>query len=449
MKWTKQLIASLPDASFAYIAPGGKKDKDGKTPDDFRDLPYKDAQGVLNVPLLREALSRLPSIEGISQEKQAAIRTQLEAELDQAMKDSQHFEVLSSTIELSEGEVTSTIELLRVGTIRDRGFVVTKQMLLDYERNFKNGAYGTDLQVNFGHYTQGEAAGWFKDVFVEGESLMGTIEWTTLGVEKIRKKLYRFISVELAGRYPTEDGKIAENVLTGAGLTNTPALKKQVPISLSEQKKTLIHNTHMFKAYIANLKKRQKLSAEDIALAKTLLNEEPAEEQEAHKAEVADLEKKQQADAAAEKAEADKKEEAMKAQNGGISLSEFRDLQESNKKLAEQLALREVSDDVQGSLILSEKQGVGFLDEEKNAVVAFMATLTAEQRTAFKGLVSKVKNVDFSTRGTTKGERVAVANGSKSYDERVAERAQAIFNEGAGKVTLREAQDKAMEEITA
>jgi len=60
-KWSVAFINDLPDSSFAYIKPGGKKDEEGKTvPRSLRYLPYKDANGKIDLPHLRNALARLP-----------------------------------------------------------------------------------------------------------------------------------------------------------------------------------------------------------------------------------------------------------------------------------------------------------------------------------------------------------------------------------------------------
>jgi hypothetical protein len=60
-EWTTSYINNLPDASFAVIEPGGEKDEDGKTtPRSLRHFPYKDADGKLDAPHVRNALSRLP-----------------------------------------------------------------------------------------------------------------------------------------------------------------------------------------------------------------------------------------------------------------------------------------------------------------------------------------------------------------------------------------------------
>jgi len=60
-EWSTAYINDLPDSSFAYIEPGGKKDESGKTvPRSLRHFPYKDAEGNIDLPHLRNALARAP-----------------------------------------------------------------------------------------------------------------------------------------------------------------------------------------------------------------------------------------------------------------------------------------------------------------------------------------------------------------------------------------------------
>lgn len=60
-QWSTAFINNLPDSSFLYIEPGGKKDSDGKTtPRSLRHFPVKDADGNIDMPHLRNALSRIP-----------------------------------------------------------------------------------------------------------------------------------------------------------------------------------------------------------------------------------------------------------------------------------------------------------------------------------------------------------------------------------------------------
>lgn len=59
-EWTAAYINDLPDSSFAYIEPGGSKDDQGKTaPRSLRHLPYKDKDGSVDLPHLRNALARV------------------------------------------------------------------------------------------------------------------------------------------------------------------------------------------------------------------------------------------------------------------------------------------------------------------------------------------------------------------------------------------------------
>lgn len=58
--WTTAYVNDLPDSAFLYVESGGDKDDEGKTvPRSLRHLPYKDANGKVDLPHLRNALARL------------------------------------------------------------------------------------------------------------------------------------------------------------------------------------------------------------------------------------------------------------------------------------------------------------------------------------------------------------------------------------------------------
>lgn len=60
-KWSAAFRNRLPDSSFLYISPGGKKDAEGKiSPRSLRHLPYRDASGKVDMPHLRNAIARIP-----------------------------------------------------------------------------------------------------------------------------------------------------------------------------------------------------------------------------------------------------------------------------------------------------------------------------------------------------------------------------------------------------
>jgi len=59
-----QAINDLPDSAFAVIERGGRKDGQGRTiPRNFRHLPYKNADSSIDLPRLRNALSRMNQVQ--------------------------------------------------------------------------------------------------------------------------------------------------------------------------------------------------------------------------------------------------------------------------------------------------------------------------------------------------------------------------------------------------
>lgn len=59
--WSTAEQNKLPDASFLYVESGGEKDDEGKTtPRSLRHFPYKDADGKVDLPHLRNAIARIP-----------------------------------------------------------------------------------------------------------------------------------------------------------------------------------------------------------------------------------------------------------------------------------------------------------------------------------------------------------------------------------------------------
>lgn len=59
--WTAAYVNNLPDSAFAVILDGGEKDGEGKTtPRSLRKLPHHNDTGAVDLPHLRNALSREP-----------------------------------------------------------------------------------------------------------------------------------------------------------------------------------------------------------------------------------------------------------------------------------------------------------------------------------------------------------------------------------------------------
>lgn len=74
-EWDARYVNDLPDSAFLYVAPGGEKDDEGRTkPRTLRKLPYRNAAGDVDLPHLRNALSRLPQTDLPADVRQTLIK---------------------------------------------------------------------------------------------------------------------------------------------------------------------------------------------------------------------------------------------------------------------------------------------------------------------------------------------------------------------------------------
>ena len=78
-QWTRSYINSLPDSAFASIEtrPDGEK---------IRHLPHHDRNGHVDLPHVRNALSRLPQVNWVDPANAAAARAHLAAHLEDARR---------------------------------------------------------------------------------------------------------------------------------------------------------------------------------------------------------------------------------------------------------------------------------------------------------------------------------------------------------------------------
>lgn len=365
-------------------------------------------------------------------------------------------------IELADKKTTE-IEVLREGVIHDRGLKITREMLTKFVVNFDANVVGVfdekkkpELPVNVQHFRGSEAVGWIKNLTLKGESLVATIEWTELGQEKIKKRLFKFISAEFATEYPHhESGELTEHVFLGAGLTNTPALKKQKPIALSEKLHYLINKDNlMFKKLLEKYKGREFVSKEDKELLNELYVELSEEEQKENVDAKADVdnkpeEKEKEGDEGNEGDEGDGEGDDDgddKDKEGGENLSEanarLTTLEVENKKLREKVERRELSDQADTSFVLSSERNIGIRPVDKDAIVLFMLSLDDKQRKQFSEIMSKVVHVELSTLGSTDMPK----SESDDDEEKVTTLAEKLLKDGKAKDII-EAQDMAMEQL--
>lgn len=270
--WTTKFINNLPDSSFAYIVPGGIKDKSGKTiPRSNRHLPYKDENGKPDAAHVRNALSRLPQDDAIPDSKKGAIKTMLQNVLDKLNKAGNdrihgvdHLSKLITIAANDAGELPEEIEVLMTGmwdAPYHGTFMITPQDLQGYVDNFnadvRASSSSIGLPIDYEHDADGGAAGWITGLRIapasdptlaaQGtQSLWASVTWTPPGAEAVQGGVYKFISPEFCPEgYIDPEGQLEplDNVFIGAGLTNRPLLKGLQPVSASERSQNVLDNT--------------------------------------------------------------------------------------------------------------------------------------------------------------------------------------------------------------
>jgi len=133
------------------------------------------------------------------------------------------------------------VEIMRTGEWKHPTYgelKITDETLENIIYNFNDKVRGIDIPIDLEHEVsqhKGEAAGWIKNLIKKGNKLLAEIEWTKLGEEKIKDKIYKYFSPEFKFNYTdNETGKVYKDVLFGGGLTNKPFIKRMNPVMLSE-----------------------------------------------------------------------------------------------------------------------------------------------------------------------------------------------------------------------
>lgn len=205
--------------------------------------------------------------------------------------------------------------------------------------------------INYGHDQGGKAAGWIVKLRVEGEELLGDIEWTPAGRKTLEEGEYRYISPEWNPRdYPWEnpqvEGEYVENVFSGAALTNIPLFTKLKPVMASLDAangggETKRNEGEDMELSIIRAKKLEELTDDEKAFLAEHKDELTEEERQAF-----GLVEEDDAEAKA-KAEADAKAaaEAAKAEEEAKAAAEAKAAEEAEALKASQKATVSVSAD--------------------------------------------------------------------------------------------------------
>lgn len=92
--WPTARVNTFPDSSFFWVETGGKKDETNRTvPRSLRHLPYKDENGRIDLPHVRNALARLNQVKGLPSSVRDRIRAKAQRILAEAKKEYDEYAV--------------------------------------------------------------------------------------------------------------------------------------------------------------------------------------------------------------------------------------------------------------------------------------------------------------------------------------------------------------------
>jgi hypothetical protein len=149
------------------------------------------------------------------------------------------------------GKMPDRLHLLRVGQFNTEKYGMLdikaadlQEMVLNFDKGLaRPGGGSLGLPVNFRHDKGGIAAAWINGLEFDGKDLWGTdINWSRAGQEAVANQEYKCLSSEFTPRClggmwvdPENTGLQAQNVFTGAGLTNIPMFTGNRPVMASAE----------------------------------------------------------------------------------------------------------------------------------------------------------------------------------------------------------------------
>ena len=140
---------------------------------------------------------------------------------------------------LSEEAIPKKVQLLRAGNFfhDGRDIKISNHDLKNMVKNFSEKVRGIDLMIDFSHNSEGEAAGWIKNLVLSDNDnqLWAEVDWTPTGLKSLENKAFKYISADFSFDYKDNEKLDSYGAtLFGAGLTNRPVVKSMEPIVLSE-----------------------------------------------------------------------------------------------------------------------------------------------------------------------------------------------------------------------
>jgi phage I-like protein len=302
---------------------------------------------------------------------------------------------------------------------------ITSADIAEFVKNFKD-KVRLDLRITAGHdngMSGGElpAIGWFKELYDRGvNGLYAFVEWTEEGKKLLQDGAFKYFSPEFCEEYSDpETGERRNHVLMGGALTNMPYFKELDPVVAFSEPGIMNQFSQSMDLKTILAKKAEELSADEKAYLRehkaeldadqqsafeSVLNDAPAGETDEEKAarEAKEAEEKAAADKAAADAAAEAQRQASEKNKGKVitmSEAEVNALKKAANDGAKAFAEVEKMklNETVGRMVFSESNKSGrILPKQKDAVAAFMFSLSEKQRDQFTNIVNNLPKADAS-----------------------------------------------------
>ena len=309
-------------------------------------------------------------------------------------------------------------------------FRYAEKNLQEIADNFNDNVRGVEIAVDKNHDRSKQAYAWIRpqsarvgdSTLLKGHKslFVKLYRYTPEGLELMKTGAFRYFSVELLLRWTRfKDGvkKSFKNVLFGLALTNSPVVK-DMKAAFAEENGEIYLSTNiltmdLFKQFLSLLKGKEIVTKDEKETMKSMYIALEEDEQETVKEEVAEVESKEEAPAEdkelaeikekLELAEKEAKEAKDKLDASDKKLTESeKDAAKDGQRLSELEAKVRKTDleKIADAFALSEDINTGFVEKDKEAVVAFLSTLDDEQVKGFQEVVALVKYVEFGEAGS-------------------------------------------------
>lgn len=415
-EWTNAFINNLPDSSFAWIEPGGQKDDEGKTtPRALRHLPYKDADGKVDLPHVRNALARVDQVAKMPASEKQALTKKLQGILQEAQSMAEcKFSILE--ISLAENaDLSQEFEIITTAKQYDPrygNFQYSKDDLDKMAKDFNEGVAGIEIAVDINHDPEKRAYAWVQPGSMnvkparklQGEYALNArlYRYTPEGEQLVKTGAFRYFSLQIRPRVERFiDGvkKIFTNVIYGLALTNAPVIKDMAP-TFSENLFLNFTNMELLKILLADLTGRKFARKEDKALVKKAIETLSEDEKEQVKEDAAKVEAMpEEAPAPAADVSASEKKLAEATQKLTDVEKKLAETETELGKVKTKLTDKELAEKL-AEVTLSDTVEIGFAKESLAAVEKFMRSLSEEKLGEFVSLIKAIRRVDLSEHGS-------------------------------------------------